>query len=888
MSKLYKNLQYDTDYVMQPGDPLTSPNGDVEVHSNDDGTASVSSPAVESYDVTFTIPDVSGVTITARVSNLSNEYPTYTVLSAIGIENPTFSGSTINSNGEYWGEIAMKTPADEAGVTDTTKIWPNGRVVNLFVRSLDSLSQWTTVSSYTVNYGSGRVSKTLVTSEAVDKKMNKVSTPVAGRIATVDSYGNVVNGSFTEDELVTNARKSYYGYCETTGNNSAKTVNTTLTFDSMYTGLVVYIKFRYANITQNPTLNVNGKGAHNIYRYGTTSDFTTTSTGYQTLSWRPNEVVGFVYDGSAWMMLKPAEASINNQGVVKLSNTYSSQITDAQHAAPTQKALYDAYTALNTSKANSSDLGDAASKDVGTTSGTVAAGDHTHDAANITYNDNASYNTVAACLTDLVNTNLWVENNATNIMRGDKAITTLTLKGKTIATTDQIPDAQIQSDWNQTTTTAKDYIKNKPTLGAAAAMGVGTGSNQVAAGNHTHSDYVSKSATSQQSLSGDLYIAQGKSLNLGSAEASGGKVEIAAASATDESSTYMLVGTVGGEYVWIGKDGIGYTTNNENTSTKLSFPTPPSSGQKTGVIATTDQLLQIGTTATTAAAGNHTHSGYAASSHNHAAGDINSGTLAVARGGTGADGSSITKNYVLAAPSGSNGAVSFRALVAADIPSHTHDNYLDKSATTLQTLSGSVSIPHGKELIMGEPADGYGINLSSYSNNVLLLISKDFDEYCWLTSNGIGFTTDGESTETTLSYPEPAKSGVIATDYDIRKMTRVLYESVTGDSSTPATSITISEDYNVYSFWLAANGTFPTFTFSFPNFSSVAARFPFTLIVDTSLVTASTLTGPSGWAWVSGATLPSSGFTNKHLWISGIIKTNDSTAVPLVSCWRCA
>ncbi len=27
-----------------------------------------------------------------------------------------------------------------------------------------------------------------------------------------------------------------------------------------------------------------------------------------------------------------------------------------------------------------------------------------------------------------------------------------------------IPDAQIQSDWNQTTTTAKDYIKNKPTL----------------------------------------------------------------------------------------------------------------------------------------------------------------------------------------------------------------------------------------------------------------------------------------------------------------------------------------------------------------------------------------------------------------------------------------
>lgn len=35
-----------------------------------------------------------------------------------------------------------------------------------------------------------------------------------------------------------------------------------------------------------------------------------------------------------------------------------------------------------------------------------------------------------------------------------------------------IPAAQVQADWNQTTTTAADYIKNKPTLGAAAACGV--------------------------------------------------------------------------------------------------------------------------------------------------------------------------------------------------------------------------------------------------------------------------------------------------------------------------------------------------------------------------------------------------------------------------------
>lgn len=35
-------------------------------------------------------------------------------------------------------------------------------------------------------------------------------------------------------------------------------------------------------------------------------------------------------------------------------------------------------------------------------------------------------------------------------------------------------EVNVQSDWNQTTTTADDYIKNKPTLGAAAAKGVVT------------------------------------------------------------------------------------------------------------------------------------------------------------------------------------------------------------------------------------------------------------------------------------------------------------------------------------------------------------------------------------------------------------------------------
>ena len=41
MSKLYKELNYDTDRVMQPGDPITSPDGQVSVSANNDGTATL-------------------------------------------------------------------------------------------------------------------------------------------------------------------------------------------------------------------------------------------------------------------------------------------------------------------------------------------------------------------------------------------------------------------------------------------------------------------------------------------------------------------------------------------------------------------------------------------------------------------------------------------------------------------------------------------------------------------------------------------------------------------------------------------------------------------------------------------------------------------------------
>lgn len=93
-------------------------------------------------------------------------------------------------------------------------------------------------------------------------------------------------------------------------------------------------------------------------------------------------------------------------------------------------------------------------------------------------------------------------------------------------------------------------------------------------------------------------------------------------------------------------------------------------------------------------------------SHSHAAGDITSGTLAKARGGTGADGSSVAANRVLASPNGSTGAVSFRALVAADLPDITF-NALSDAAITERAAHYATSINNATSEYKSAGATGW-------------------------------------------------------------------------------------------------------------------------------------------------------------------------------------
>ena len=87
-----------------------------------------------------------------------------------------------------------------------------------------------------------------------------------------------------------------YGTCSTGASTAAKEV-TCADFDQLLLGVTIHVKFTNRNTASTPTLNVNGTGAKNIYKYGNTTPGTTAAT-----SWYAGSVVSFTYDGSGWQM----------------------------------------------------------------------------------------------------------------------------------------------------------------------------------------------------------------------------------------------------------------------------------------------------------------------------------------------------------------------------------------------------------------------------------------------------------------------------------------------------------------------------------------------------------------------------------------------------------
>lgn len=87
-----------------------------------------------------------------------------------------------------------------------------------------------------------------------------------------------------------------YGVCETESEVVDKIVTVDGDFE-LKEGAIVIVRFINSNGIAAPTLNVNGTGAKPMYRYGTT----TLSTGTTTTGWTAGAIQMFVYNGTGWI-----------------------------------------------------------------------------------------------------------------------------------------------------------------------------------------------------------------------------------------------------------------------------------------------------------------------------------------------------------------------------------------------------------------------------------------------------------------------------------------------------------------------------------------------------------------------------------------------------------
>jgi len=123
--------------------------------------------------------------------------------------------------------------------------------------------------------------------------------------------------------------KTYYATCATSAGTAAKVATTTNGDFVKTTGAMVRIKMTSGNsYNGTATLNVDGTGASNIARVGTT----TTDRYY----WVSGEVIDFVYDGTNFVMSAKGTATTTYYGLTKLS---SSATSTSEALALTPKAM---------------------------------------------------------------------------------------------------------------------------------------------------------------------------------------------------------------------------------------------------------------------------------------------------------------------------------------------------------------------------------------------------------------------------------------------------------------------------------------------------------------------------------------------------------------------
>lgn len=174
--------------------------------------------------------------------------------------------------------------------------------------AIGSTAQGSFTSSGTINHTNSVTAKTAAAQSAKTLTWGDTFTlyeekyDAQGHITGVASYNmtmpdNPNTHQTIKQDGVTGATGNHFGVCSTGASTAAKTVSITSGDVTLETGLRVIVKFTYANTaTTAPTLNVNSKGAKNIYHNGAQI---TTGANKSLLA----GTVEFVYDGTQWQLV---------------------------------------------------------------------------------------------------------------------------------------------------------------------------------------------------------------------------------------------------------------------------------------------------------------------------------------------------------------------------------------------------------------------------------------------------------------------------------------------------------------------------------------------------------------------------------------------------------
>lgn len=459
-----------------------------------------------------------------------------------------------------------------------------------------------------------------------------------------------------------------YGTCSTAAGTAAKTVD--VDNFSLETGARVLVKFTVTNTAASPTLNVESTGAKAIYYNGAAI-----TAGYL----KANKTYEFVYNGTQWDMISDVDTNTTYTFNGAVSTIKDSNLTASRALVSNGngKVWYSAVT--------STELGylDGVTSNVQTQLDGKSASGHTHNYAG------SSSAGGAATSANKVNSSLTVQLNGGTTEGTNK----FTFDGSGAKSVNITPSA----------------------IGAAASS-------------HSHSSYVNQNAFSNVTVGSTtiaadtttdtLTLVAGSNVTI-TPDATNDKITIAATDTvythpttagnkhipSGGSSGQFLKWSASGTATWAADNDTKNTAGSTDSSSKLFLigatsqaANPQTYSHDTAYVGTDGCLYS---NSTKVSVEGHTHSGYAASSHNHSASNITSGTLAVARGGTGNSNGYIQIGALSGTTVGTLATAEGRNVTASGSYCHAEGNYTEASGSSAHaegqssTASGIASHAEG-------------------------------------------------------------------------------------------------------------------------------------------------------------------------------------------------